>query len=65
MSQLFLHAKEVQHLMAKSRSYAYKIIKSIKHSRPKPSTAPVTVKEFAFYFGLEVEEVYNALLKKY
>ncbi len=58
---IFITAKDLRVLEEITGSYAYKLLQTIRDSMGKEKTSKVTLKEYAKYRGIHINEVKEAL----
>ncbi|WP_028295896.1 hypothetical protein [Olivibacter sitiensis] len=60
--RLIIYASDISLITGKSHRQALRLLKDIHFVLGKQKHQPVTIREFAEYMGLEVEELMKALL---
>ncbi|WPR77497.1 hypothetical protein [Algoriphagus sp. NG3] len=59
-----IYAQDIMIFTGRSRSYAYKILNQIKAFYGKSKASLLTIKEFADFHGISVEDVETSVLGK-
>ena len=62
LTRTCIYAKDIQRITGRSERYGRKILQQIREKLNKESHQFVTIKEFASYSGIELEEIQTYII---